>query len=357
MNYVFSLLTVIAVASTTFAEELPPNSAVSTYLERNLETVDPQMAWSATSVAEHEAWRAPFRAKVMELLGEWPTKVASDVRWDDADVLETDTFLRRKVHVRTEENYWAPAYYYTPKNVTGKRPTILCFHGHSGILPYIREGSDEQKAKGEMHHLDYAPYFAEHGYAVLAVVQRGWNETASDKPHSCERLSRAGFLVNRTPIGMRVWDAMRLVDFLETQPEVDSERIASAGLSGGGTTSLFFSALDDRVKASIVAGYFCTFRDSIYSIRHCICNTIPGVMNYGEMSDVAALIAPRPALVISGTKDEIFPIDATREAYATLSRTYEVLGAGENLESDFFEGVHEWSNGKTLPFLAAHLGK
>ena len=186
-------------------------------------------------------------------------------------------------------------------------------------------------------------------------MQRGWNETREENPHSCERLSRAGFLIGRTPIGMRVWDGMRMLDFLETRNEVDASRIASAGLSGGGTTSLFFSALEDRVKAAIVAGYFCTFRDSIYSIHHCICNCVPDLMLWGEMSDVGALIAPRPLLVISGDEDRIFPIEGTKRAYATLAKTYELFGARHDLESDFFEGEHEWSNRKTLPFLEKHL--
>jgi dienelactone hydrolase len=354
LGYLFPALLFTA---TVVADDITPNSKILTYLERNLEAVTPQMAWKATSPAEHDVWRGPFREKLVELLGEWPERVPADVRWDESNVLETDAFLRRKVYVRTEHDYWAPAYYYTPKGVTGKRPAIMCFHGHSGILPYIREGTDAEKAKGEKHHLDYAPYFAEQGYAVLAVVQRGWNETAHKKPHSCERLSRAGFLVNKTPIGMRVWDGMRLLDFLEAQEVVDPERIACAGLSGGGTTSLFFAALENRIKAALVAGYYCTFRDSIYSIRHCMCNTIPGIMNWGEMSDVAALIAPRPALIISGTKDSIFPIDATRTAYATLANTYATLGVPERLDSDFFEGVHEWSNRKTISFLKKHLGE
>ncbi|HDP34104.1 MAG TPA: hypothetical protein ENN29_03225 [Candidatus Hydrogenedentes bacterium] len=74
------------------------------------------------------------------------------------------------------------------------------------------------------------------------------------------------------------------------------------------------------------------------------------------MRDVAALIAPRPMLVISGSRDAIFPIDATKRAFADLTRTYQCLGAVENLQSDFFEGVHEWSNRKTLPFLETHFG-
>ena len=60
--------------------------------------------------------------------------------------------------------------------------------------------------------------------------------------------------------------------------------------------------------------------------------------------------------MISGTEDKIFPIEATRKAYGELEKTYSVLGVPGNLDSDFFEGVHEWSNAKTLPFLKEHFG-
>jgi hypothetical protein len=74
------------------------------------------------------------------------------------------------------------------------------------------------------------------------------------------------------------------------------------------------------------------------------------------MSDVAALIAPRPFLVIAGTQDRIFPIEATRRAYDALARTYGLLGARDRLDRDFFDGPHAWSNRKTLPFLIRHWG-
>lgn len=122
MKFLCVLLALFSIASLVRAEEVTPNSQILTYLERNLETVTPKMAWNATTPAEHEAWRGPFREKLMDLLGEWPEAVAPDVRWDSEEVFETDAFTRRKVYVRTETDYWAPAYYYTPKGCYGKAP-------------------------------------------------------------------------------------------------------------------------------------------------------------------------------------------------------------------------------------------
>jgi dienelactone hydrolase len=50
----------------------------------------------------------------------------------------------------------------------------------------------------------------------------------------------------------RVWDGIRAIDYLQTRTEVDPQRIACAGHSGGGTLALFISALDERVKCSVV---------------------------------------------------------------------------------------------------------
>ncbi len=355
-----TLFVMVVCAATAAVAERPPaaerNSEVAAYFAKRLETLSPRLAWDAATPEAHAAWRAKFDAKLRELLGHLPERVPLQVDWDPSDVLETDRFTRRKVYIQSEAHYWVPSYYFVPKGLEGKAPAIVCLHGHSGIYPYIREGTPAEREKGESHELDYAVHFAEHGYITLAVVQRGWNETRSDMPHSCNRVTMDSFLIGATPVGLRSWDAMRCIDFLQSREEVDSERIGAAGLSGGGTTTLFLTALEPRVRAGIVAGYYCTFRDSIYSIHHCICNCVPHIMEWGEMSDVGALIAPRPLLVISGDEDAIFPIEATKAAFAQLAETYAVLGARERLESDFFPGVHQWSNRETLPFLEKPLG-
>ena len=315
----------------------------------------PKLAWCAKTLREHEAWHRRFASRLRQLVGRQPAAVPLRADW--ADKQETEAFTRHKVYIQSEEDYWMPAYFFVPKNISGVVPAIVCLHGHSGIYPYIREGNEHQRAMCRELELDFAHFFAEHGYVTLAPIQRGWDETAASVDRNekgCQRMVLNSFLIGMTPIGLRCWDASRLVDFLQTQECVDSTQIGVAGLSGGGMVALFWAALERRVRIAMVAGYYCTFKDSIYSIYHCLCNCVPHMLEWGEMRDIGALIAPRPLLVISGKKDPIFPIKATRQAYSELEEVYDLLGAGQNLEKDFFDGPHAWSNRKTLAFLGKH---
>lgn len=320
----------------------------------------PQAVWGAATVEEHNAWKGRFQPVMVELLGRMPERIPLEVRW--VEKKEFETLVRHKVYILTHENYWMPAYYFVPKTRRAKTPAIICLHGHSGIYPYIREGDAETLEKAKRAACDYAVYMAEHGYITLAPVVRGWNETMGDpdigRPiRSCRRVTMDAFLLGMTPMGLRCWDSMRAIDFLETQPEVDSERIGVAGLSGGGALSLYLPVLEPRVKLVMIAGAFTSYSTSIFSIGHCICNCLPEIMLWGDMADVVALYAPRPVLLINGVQDPIFPIAEAREGYKKLKGVYAVLGAPDNIDADFFEGGHAWSNNKTLPFLEKHFGK
>ena len=119
--------------------------------------------------------------------------------------------------------------------------------------------------------------------------------------------------------------------------------------------ALFSAALDQRIACAVVSGYLNTFRDSIMAIDHCLCNYVPGILQYAEMADIAGLIAPRPLLIESGERDPIFPIAATRHALEELNRIYSVFGAPERLAADLFEGEHRWSGAKAYDWLGRWL--
>jgi dienelactone hydrolase len=156
-------------------------------------------------------------------------------------------------------------------------------------------------------------------------------------------------------LGLRVWDVMRTLDYIASRPETTTEGAGCVGLSGGGTTTLYAAALDPRIRAAVVSGAFGSFRSSIMSTIHCDCNYIPGILQYAEMADIAALIAPRPLLIENGTEDPIFPVDVTRSASGEVARTYSLLGVPERLEQDIFQGGHRFSGNKAFDWFTRWL--
>jgi dienelactone hydrolase len=169
---------------------------------------------------------------------------------------------------------------------------------------------------------------------------------------SCQPAAGSALLFGETMIGWRVWDVMRTIDWIQTRPELDASRIGCMGISGGGTCTLFSTALDLRIKAAFVSGYMNTFRASIMSVSHCIDNYVPGILNWAENYDVAGLIAPRPLFSEGGDRDPIFPVSATRECYMRAKKVYEIFGVPERVQQEIFEGEHEFHGTKGLPFLA-----
>ena len=94
-------------------------------------------------------------------------------------------------------------------------------------------------------------------------------------------------------------------------------------------TAFFSAAVLPRLRYAMPSCYFCTFRDSIMSIYHCADNYVPGLLQYAEMADVMGLFAPRPVVLVAGEHDAIFPVAATRRAFADLQQVYAAVGAAD----------------------------
>jgi len=144
---------------------------------------------------------------------------------------------------------------------------------------------------------------------------------------------------------------MRVVDLLQTREEVDSNKLATMGISGGGLVSLFSAALDERISACVVSCYFNSFADSVLAIDHCSDNYVPGLLPLCEMPDLAALVAPRKLFCESGTDDPIFPLAAFEQAAAQAHEIYQAFGYAENFGSEVFEGDHKFHGAGAFKFL------
>jgi hypothetical protein len=154
-----------------------------------------------------------------------------------------------------------------------------------------------------------------------------------------------------------VWDTSRLIDWAIARDDVDASAIAITGNSGGGTTSLFAAACDERIRVAVPSCCFCTFAASIGSIHHCECNYVPGILRLAEMHDVAGLAAPRALRVVAGEEDSIFPIAPARGAFERLEGIYAAAGAAGRCSLYVGPGGHRYYKAGAWPFIREHLGQ
>lgn len=340
-------------------------------LWRHYEDSPRQLAFRARTRKDWASWREALRGKVTELLGGFPAEgapLASVVlaRQDTPD------YLMEKVAFQSEPELYVPCYVITPRRARPPYRPVIVLHGHGsgGAAHLLGRVADESRRAEEEAHIratngDYALQLAQHGFMVFVPEQRGFGERLDSlvaisgteaeleqrSIKSCRAMAFNAMLLGKTAIGLRAWDAMRTVDYIRSRPEPMVDGIGCLGLSGGGTTTLFATALENRITVAVISGYINTFRASIMAMRHCECNYIPGVLKYAEMSDIAGLIAPRPLLVESGTEDHIYPVEATEAAYQELRQVYELLEVPERLAKDIFRGGHRFSGRKAFTWL------
>jgi len=151
--------------------------------------------------------------------------------------------------------------------------------------------------------------------------------------------------------GYRVSDLMRGVDYLQSLPDVDRNRIGVAGLSGGCWLGIVHAALDARVKVAVLSGYFTTFAQTSW-LGHCICHHPKGIGELCEMPDIAGLIAPRPIFVEWGTKDVSRPV---HPAFEMAQKIYRAADATDKIALHEFDGGHLFSGERSLPWLIGSL--
>jgi dienelactone hydrolase len=202
---------------------------------------------------------------------------------------------------------------------------------------------------------DYAQQLVRQGFVVLAPDLRCFGERLDWNPedhYACDTNLVHAVMAGYSPIAQNLWDLSRSLDVLEQHELVDPARIGVAGLSLGGTMSLFLAATDERVAATVVSGYLSSWGEA-HKVPWNMCGSqvMPGMLGRLEHVDLGALVAPRPLLVETGTEDLIFPLAAARESMGQLRTRYESMDAGDRLEHDVFEGEHQWHGVQALPFL------
>jgi dienelactone hydrolase len=298
-----------------------------------MDRMEQSLAYSGGDV---RVWQGKLRRKVRQLLGDMPPqRVDLNVRslWKREHELGTI----EKIVFTSELGADVSAFVCLPHGATPPYTFFICLQGHStgahnSIAVDLQSNRKPIDVAGDR---DFGLGCMERGVAALCIEQRSFGERRervqkSISNHGCHDATMHALMLGRTLVGERVFDVDRGIDYLASRGDADMKRIGVMGNSGGGTVTLFSAAVLPRVAFAMPSCYFCTFRDSIMSVYHCMDNYIPGLLKYAEMGDVLGLFAPRPVTIVAGKQDDIFPIDATRREFRKLKAIYRACGAEGN---------------------------
>ncbi|MBE6687801.1 MAG: hypothetical protein E7588_00820 [Ruminococcaceae bacterium] len=288
--------------------------------------------------ADYQVWKNAVRERLDDLLGDMPEKVdlKVEVEWEK----EEETFIERRFTFYSEYRTLVPCHLLIPKTGKGKYPMVICLQGHSSGMHISLgrpkyEGDAALVADGDR---DFAPQIVKEGYAALVVEQRGFGERRTPKHHgdnntTCAHPSMVALLLGRTMARERGWDISRAIDAVgETFKDIDMDKIALMGNSGGGTATYYTACFEPRIKVVMPSCAVCSFDTSIGTLRHCDCNYIPRMAKYFDMGEIACLIAPRPLIVVAGAKDHGFLYPGVEKVYDVIKQIYEKEGAPENCQ-------------------------
>ena len=102
---------------------------------------------------------------------------------------------------------------------------------------------------------------------------------------------------------------MRAIDYLETRPEVDPDKIGVTGISGGGAATFWIAAADDRVKVAVPVSGMSDLESYVKNKvinGHCDCMFLYNTYQW-DWTTIAAMVAPRPMLFANSDNDPHLP--------------------------------------------------
>ena len=295
----------------------------------------PRLAWRP-----EPGWRGPALATARRLILQ-PGDDGSPMAAQTLAQEDRGTYRVEQLRLRMSLGDHAEALWLLPKSA-GPHPALLLLHDHGArfdigaakmVRPLAREHRDAAHTWAQRYFdgRSLGDELVQRGYAVLAVDALGWGSRSRPGFARDDQQALAAHLQQLGPhwAGVIASDDQRSLRWLREQPQVDAERIAVLGFSMGAQRAWQLAALDEGVRACVAAHWMAPRRDgllrpgehtlqgqSAFAMLH------PGLAAELDHPDVAALIAPRPLLLLGSPDDPLFPYDAVQRASQQLARAW-----------------------------------
>lgn len=244
--------------------------------------------------------------------------------------IEREKYTILKIFFESLPKLYVTGNLYIPNNIKGRVPAILYLSGHAANQKY--------------HYQAHPKKFAELGFVSLIIetIQLG---EISGYHHGTYRYGMFNwYSLGYTPAGVEVWNAIRAIDLLQSRPEVDPDKIGVTGISGGGAMTWYTAAADPRIKVAAPVCGTATIESHVCRRTingHCDC--MFWINNYlWDLTDVGALIVPRPLLIASAKNDWIFDIESVRLIYKKLEKLYKLYREEDKLLLVETPGPHSY---------------
>lgn len=286
---------------------------------------------------------ADFRDRLLQGLGgPWPEGCPLNVRVRETQ--QHEGYVLVSVYYDAEPGDAVPANLLIPTGVSAAKPApaIAVWHQHNGQWQ-LGKSEPSGQAGNPMHHTGVA--LAKQGYVVVCPDALCFGErrdpTKKLDGGNYERFEFLRYVVAGKCLAWKhILDMRRAIDFLVSRPEVNAEKIGCYGHSMGSTHTWMVGPWEPRLKCLVGNCCLPTYK-AIHRehMLHCFPNFVPGIFQYGDTPDIAALIAPRPLHLNLGETDGGSPIDEARRGIEVIANAYSSMHAEKNFSSFIETGV------------------
>ncbi|HVX61933.1 MAG TPA: CocE/NonD family hydrolase [Pirellulales bacterium] len=330
-------LSILAPADVSAQTASPGDTMLAEYFRAETASLAERCLADVKTLEDWTSRRAEYRRQLAEMLGLDPMPEKTDLKAVVTGKREHEFFNVENLQFQSRPGLYVTANLYLPKKQDKPAPAVLYVCGHGQVK---KNGVSYGNKTTYQHH---GEWLARNGFVCLTIdtIQLGEIEGIH---HGTYRegmwwWNSRGY----TPAGVEAWNGIRALDYLQSRPEVDGEKLGVAGRSGGGAYSWWVAALDERVKAAVPTAGITDLENHVVDgcvEGHCDCMFMVNTYRW-DYPQVAALVAPRALLITNTDKDGIFPLDGVERVHRKVREIYGLYGADNQLGLQISEGPHK----------------